>query len=364
MEFEGYVICPVRPEEIDNEIIMRCVAVWNTILEIEMTETECMQTEKMEDILTNDPQFLDILDIARNTAKTSATILIQGESGTGKELLSRYIHQNSERKGHYIPVNCAALPEALAESELFGHEKGAFTGAFRKKLGKFELADNGTIVLDEITELSPAIQAKLLRILQEKRIDRVGGYQSFPVDFRLIAVSNIDLRQAVLEAKFREDLYYRINVLPLTIPPLRHRTRDIPILMKYFIEKYSMLYGKHILSVSDRVVQILINERWNGNVRELENTIERAVLLTREDRILSKHLSPVGKPDQNSNVIHIRGGSTIKEMEEELIFRTLEEVKQNRTRAAQRLGISIRTLRNKIKDYREKEAPCKKVSII
>ena len=250
-----------------------------------------IENEAHQSIISEDAQLMNILKISKNVARSKATILIQGESGTGKELLANYIHCNSGCKGRYVAVNCAALPEQLAESELFGHEKGAFTGAVRKKIGKFELAHNGTIVLDEVTELNMSLQAKLLRVLQEKYIDRVGGDDSVSVDYRLIAISNMDLKQAVLEGKFREDLYYRINVIPLTIPPLRERQGDILILSNKYLEKFNNAYGKRIRGFSEQASVLMLESYWKGNVRELINTIERAVLLTTADVIEAEDLS-------------------------------------------------------------------------
>ena len=316
-------------------------------------------------IITQDNHFLHVLEIAKNVAPSQATILIQGESGTGKELLAMFIHEHSRKENPYIAVNCAALPETLAESELFGHEKGAFTGAFKRKLGKFELANEGTIVLDEISELSLPLQAKLLRILQEKKIDRIGGYKSLPVDFRLIAISNVDLKIAVQENNFREDLYYRLNVIPLTIPPLRERQEDIILLANYFIKKYALLYNKVGKTLSDSAIRTLRVNQWRGNVRELENTIERAVLLSLNRSEISENdlvIDSLGKTSTDNQFI--AGPLSLKEMERELIYRTLKEVNDNRTHAAERLGISIRTLRNKLNEYKESRDDFKKASVL
>ncbi|MGD8765199.1 MAG: sigma-54 dependent transcriptional regulator, partial [Desulfobacteraceae bacterium] len=263
-----------------------------------------------------------------------------------------------QRDGQYVAVNCAALPETLAESELFGHEKGAFTGAVTRKMGKFELAKNGTIVLDEISEMTPPLQAKLLRVLQEKEIDRVGGNRPVAINARVIAISNVDLSQAVSEGKFREDLYYRINVVPLTIPPLRERQKDIPLLANYFLEKYGAMNAKNMTGISKESISVLNNHDWKGNVRELENAMERAVLIGNGDVVLPEHLilgakasAGVSRPAAGINI-----GTTVREMEKELIVETLKEVNENRTRAAELLGISIRTLRNKLREYKQEEA--------
>jgi len=310
-------------------------------------------------IITEDPHLLELLELAQNVAPSSATVLIQGESGTGKELLAGFIHQYSNRKdGPYVAVNCAALPENLAESELFGHEKGAFTGALSRKIGKFELAKQGTIVLDEISEMPLTLQAKLLRVLQEREIDRVGGTQPVQIDTRVITISNVKLEKAVAEGKFREDLYYRINVVPLTIPPLRERRGDILLLARYFLDKYNSMNQRKLTRISEEALSLLLTHDWKGNVRELENSIERAVLIGSGAVVLPEHLilgkvEDAFKPALPSGV---KVGTTVREMEKELIVKTLKEVSENRTRAAQLLGISIRTLRNKLREYKRELA--------
>jgi DNA-binding NtrC family response regulator len=307
-------------------------------------------------LVTQDPALLDILKLAKSVATSRATILIQGESGTGKELLATYIHEHSGFKDEpYVAINCAALPDTLAESELFGHEKGAFTGAVNRKMGKFELAKQGTVVLDEISEMSLPLQAKLLRVLQEREIDRVGGSRSISMQARVVAISNVDLKKAVSENKFREDLYYRINVVPFTIPPLRERKGDIPLLVAHFLEKYCCLNGLGKKKISDAAMAQLVNKEWKGNIRELENAIERALLISSGSELLPEHLfldlaDNVGPP---ASSISMRAGMTVREMEKQLITKTLEDVDDNRTHAAELLGISIRTLRNKLREYKQ-----------
>jgi DNA-binding NtrC family response regulator len=305
-------------------------------------------------IITENPTLLKMMDLARKIAPSDSTVLISGESGTGKELLASFIHQNSERShGPYVAINCAALPEHLTESELFGHEKGAFTGAVNRKTGKFELANRGTILLDEITEMSLPLQAKLLRVLQEREIDRVGGKSPIAIDVRVIAICNVDLNAAISEGRFREDLYYRINVIPIKIPPLRERKEDISLLANHFLEKYSDKNKIQSKGISDETIALLKKYDWKGNVRELENAIERAILLSMGETVMPKHLFPEETQLSRDGTIPIRVGSSVKEMERELIFKTLEEVHNNKTLAAKMLGISIRTLRNKLKEYRE-----------
>ena len=254
-------------------------------------------------------------------------------------------------------MNCAALPENLAESELFGHEKGAFTGAANRKIGKFELAKQGTIVLDEISEMPLALQAKLLRVLQEREIDRVGGSRPVPVDARVIAISNVDLKKAVSDGIFREDLFYRINVIPLTMPPLRDRQDDIELLANFFLEKFSLLNRRKTPQISDQAMQLLLRHDWKGNVRELENSIERALLIGNGETIFPEHLI-LGDSDNDGTAsagTALAVGTTVREMEKKLIVKTLKEVNENRTRAAELLGISIRTLRNKLREYKDEE---------
>ncbi len=270
--------------------------------------------------------------------------------------MAAYIHEHSGFKDEpYVAINCAALPDSLAESELFGHERGAFTGAVNRKMGKFELAKNGTVVLDEISEMTPPLQAKLLRVLQEREIDRVGGSHPVPMHARVVAISNVDLKQAVSKGKFREDLYYRINVVPITIPPLRERKADIPLLAEHFLEKYSALNNRKMTQISETAMQQLTSGNWKGNIREVENTIERAVLIGNGPKLMPEHLilDSVVSENQSPSAFSMKAGVTVREMEKQLINKTLQEVDENRTRAAELLGISIRTLRNKLREYKE-----------
>ncbi len=310
-------------------------------------------------ILTKSPLMEDILSKAKSVAKSKATVLIQGESGTGKELLARYIHQHSDRaSGPFVAINCAALPETLLESELFGHEKGAFSGAIMKKLGKFELANGGTILLDEITEMALPLQAKLLRVLQENEIDRVGGHSPIPIDVRVIATTNRDVLAAVRAGKFREDLYFRLNVIPLKVPPLRARKEDIGYLAEYFREHFVKEYGKNGLKFAKDCLKKLSERKWNGNIRELKNIVERGVLLARGKEITLQDLLGDELELDENNSAHDKGASLGKdifdlgEVEKEMIKRALSKTKGNRTHAAKLLGISVRTLRNKLAEYR------------
>jgi len=319
---------------------------------------EAAQIRKIgKDIITRSSKLKGILEQARNVAPSNATVLIQGESGTGKELLAAYVHSHSlHPEDPYLAVNCAALPDTLAESELFGHEKGSFTGAVGRKTGKFELVKKGTLVLDEISEMALPLQAKLLRVLQEREIDRIGGSSPIPIAARVIAISNVDLKKAVKDGTFRGDLYYRINVIPLTLPPLRQRKEDIELLAHHFMDKYCRLNVKKISGIDPAAMDLLLNHAWEGNVRELENTMERAVLIGCGRHILPQDLllEPPGHGVESDDAFRVKAGCTVRDMEKELIFRTLEDVNQNRTQAAELLGISIRTLRNKLREYKER----------
>ncbi|MBC86962.1 MAG: hypothetical protein CL677_07255 [Bdellovibrionaceae bacterium] len=305
-------------------------------------------------IQTADPMMKNLLVMADNVAASKASILVMGESGTGKELLSRYIHAKSHRASKpFYAINCAAVPEGLIESELFGHEKGAFTGAIQRKLGKFELAHTGTFLLDEISELPLLLQSKLLRVIQESEIERVGGSQPIKVDVRLIATSNRDLKDMVKKGEFREDLFYRLNVIPLRIPALRERPQDIELLSQFFVEMACQENGLPLKRLSADALNKILEWKWPGNVRELRNVIERSVLLNPEqdipaERVIIDETQVVANVDSR-----FRPGMTVAQAERMLILKTLDYTKQNRTQAARLLGISIRTLRNKINEYKQ-----------
>ncbi len=297
----------------------------------------------------------EVYDQIEMIAPSKATVLILGESGTGKELVARAIHYNSDRQNKpFIKVNCAALPESLMESELFGHEKGAFTGAIRTTKGRFELAHTGSLLLDEIGELSLPLQSKLLRVLQEREFERVGNPNPLSVDVRVIATTNRDLKEEVKEGNFREDLYYRLNVVPIVMPRLSARKEDIVLLADHFLRKYCEENGRHISGISDSAMDKLMAQDWPGNVRELENHIERAVVLCREDELDERHFSFEHDGVESVGVGGLEGvgpGVTLKEMEKQLILSTLTSENNNRTRASDILGISVRTLRNKLNEY-------------
>jgi two-component system response regulator FlrC len=298
------------------------------------------------EFLTADPGMEKILALGRNIAASDITVLIHGESGTGKELLARYIHASGKRADRsFVAVNCGAIPENLMESELFGHEKGAFTGAAERKTGKIELASGGTILLDEIGEMPLALQPKLLRVLQEREVDRVGGKEPVPVDVRVIATTNRDLQKECREGRFREDLYYRLNVFPVKLPPLRERPADIPLLARHFAEKFSAAEAKAVRGFTEEGMELLHRRPWRGNVRELENVIRRAVLLCSRETIGAEALL-FDDPEETSGF-----NGKIRDMEKELILRTLKEVDGNKTRAAEILGVTVRTIRNKLNEY-------------
>jgi len=326
-----------------------------------LDQDKALSGKKKVKIITKDAKMDQLLGLATRVADSSASVLIQGESGTGKELFARFLHEKSGRMGRpFIAVNCAALPENLLESELFGHEKGAFTGALARKIGKFELADKGTLFLDEITEMQFHLQSKLLRVLQEKVVDRVGGIQSVDVDVRVIATTNRDAKAAVENHEFREDLFYRLNTIPLVIPPLRERKGDIGLLSDFFIKKYCRIDDRNVKGLTDEAAVILSNHKFPGNVRELENIIHRAVLLALTHRITPQDLLMEGLVDlpvteagnPGEHMLEAAGGS-LKEMEQKMIFKTLDQTEGNRTHAAKILGISVRTLRNKLNEYKD-----------
>lgn len=296
-----------------------------------------------------------LLETLALVAPTDATVLILGESGTGKEVIANAIHQNSPRAGRpFVKVACAALPEQLLESELFGHEKGAFTGAAARREGRFQMADTGTIFLDEVGEMSGAIQTKLLRVLQERAFEPLGSNRTVTVDIRVIAATNKDLAGEVKAGRFREDLFYRLNVVPLTIPPLRERREDIALLADHFLAVFREKNKKPLKAISGKALDLLVRYDWPGNVRELENCIERAVILARDEVIVPADLPPQihQQPHDSADAaLGLPYGISLDEMEKALILKTLDETGGNRTRTAEILGINRRTLQNKLKDY-------------
>lgn len=307
-----------------------------------------------KDVIAEDPCMKRILQLADKIAPSEANILLTGESGTGKEVLARYIHNHSKRSDKpLISINCAAIPENLLESELFGHEKGAFTGAMARRIGKFEEADGGTLLLDEVTEMHPRLQAKLLRAIQEKIIDRVGGTIPVKINIRIVATSNRNMLEAIQKGDFREDLYYRLNVVNIALPSLKDRPKDIKPLAEHFLKKYAQLNQIPLKTLDSFAIEVMESHPWKGNVRELENLMHRAILLANDVIYPSDIFGYEYKKPVTTQNLYI--GRSLEDVEQELILSTLDHCLGNKNTAAQILGISIRTLRNKLKEYEDKE---------
>lgn len=316
-------------------------------------------SEDQDAMMFRDPAMKKCVDMAEKVARSQASVMIVGESGTGKELIARLIHRKSNRKNKpFVAINCAAIPGELLESELFGHEKGSFTGAVARRIGKFEEADGGTLLLDEISEMDLGLQAKLLRAIQEKEIQRIGSNVTVKIDVRILATSNRDMEAEVKGKTFREDLYFRLNVVSVSIPPLRNRPDDVPLLAEHFMEQYAEENDVNVNTISDEAMAALTANSWPGNVRELENTMHRAVLLTTGNEITPDAVvtssSPVAEGDGDTTSLV---GRTVADVERDLIIDTLKHTIGNRTHAAKILGISIRTLRNKLNTYVDQGVP-------
>lgn len=319
------------------------------------TTIERIMPPEEPDLVAESPSMKGILSLSREVAKSDITVLLTGESGTGKEVIARAIHRHSPRADKpFVAVNCAAIAENLLESELFGHEKGSFTGALDRRIGKFELANHGTLLLDEISEMAPALQAKLLRAIQEREIDRVGGKAPIPLDVRIISTTNRDLLSEVKQGRFREDLYYRLNVFPIHLPPLRERKVDIVPLAELFLGRLARKMGRPF-SFSPAFCTHLLTHSWEGNVRELENYVYRTAVISAADVLQPPAAAAVGASAVTAAASEpavapaLQG--TIRDMEREMIIRVLRETDGNRTRTAEQLGVSVRTIRNKIKEY-------------
>jgi len=307
----------------------------------------------LENIIGASPAMQQVFEVVQQVAPTRATALIRGETGTGKELIAHAIHNLSPRKnGPFIAVHAAALTSTLLESELFGHEKGAFTGAVERRIGRFELADGGTLFLDEVGEIEPAMQVKILRVLEERAFERVGGQKTISVDLRLIAATNKDLKKLVNEGKFRDDLFYRLSVVAVSLPPLRERREDIPLLVNAFLEQCSRENNKPVREMTPEALNVLMAYDWPGNVRELRNTIEQMVVLARAERLTLRDVPAAIRGGADLTKISVvRTGMTVEEAERQLIVQALKETGGNRTRAAEKIGISRRTLHRKLKKY-------------
>ena len=347
----------IKPLDIEELKILVAKALHHHQLEQENIYLKERLNDRFDfsNIIGRSPAMKKLFETMALVAPSEATVLIVGESGTGKELIANAVHQNSPRKDlPFVKVNCAALPETLLESELFGHEKGAFTGAIARKQGRFQLAHNSSILLDEIAEMAPSTQAKILRVLQEREFEPVGSTQTMKVDTRVIAATNKNLEDEIREGRFREDLYYRLNVVTVDVPPLRERREDIPLLADLFLKQYAEKNRRLIKGFTPRATDLLMRYDWPGNVRELENIIERAVIMSRGEMI-----TPLEFPIDLQNLdeelkesrIDLTPGRSLKEVEKVMILRTLEESGGNRTHAARILGISRRTLQLKLKEY-------------
>jgi DNA-binding NtrC family response regulator len=350
-----YITKPFDLDEIEL-VVGKFFEFQNLVGENEYLRSELDKKFSFSNIIGSSDPMQKVFDAIRMVAKSRATVMIQGASGTGKELVARAIHYNSDRRnGPFVTTNCAALPEGLVESELFGHEKGAFTGAYRMSKGRFETANGGTLLLDEISEISPPLQAKLLRVLQEREIERVGGGKPIPVDVRIIATTNRDLKREVEENRFRGDLYYRLNVVPIYLPSLSERREDVPLLVQHFVRRFSAENGKPIKGIVEPAMKLLSQREWPGNVREIENCIERAVVMCGPDvDTLNVQHFYFGESLSPDTAAETSGSQrTLRDVEKNLILKTLQETDNNRTRTAELLGISVRTLRNKLNEYRE-----------
>jgi len=345
-----YLLKPVSPDAIELLVARTAELI---ALKNENRQLRADLASHYRNIIGKSTKMKKIFELIESMADARSTVMITGESGTGKELVARAVHFASSRRDKpFIKLNCAALPENLVESELFGYEKGAFTGAVRQHKGRFELADTGTLLLDEISEIPLGLQAKLLRVLQEKEFERIGSGATIKVDVRIIATSNQNLKEAISKKRFREDLFYRLNVIPIHIIPLRERLEDIPLLTNHFIEKYNKENNKDIKSVDDSVFRLFMKYHWPGNVRELENYIERAVVTSSSNHLKRADFPPelaLGK--LGDQIRRLDSGITLAEGEKYLILKTLERCNGNKTRAAELLDITPRTIRNKLSEY-------------
>ncbi len=345
----------IKPFSLDNiELILKRVQERQSLIdENKYWRSRLENNGEYELVIDKRSKMFEVLNDVKRIAQSKASVLIQGESGTGKELIAHSIYLNSQRKSKpFIKVNCAALSESLLESELFGHERGAFTGADSKRTGRFELADGGTLLLDEISEISPKIQAKLLRVLEQEEFERVGGSKTLKVDVRIIATTNRNILQEIKKNNFREDLYFRLNVIPVILPPLRERRDDIPVLAEYFLNKYKSGTNTPLKSISKDAMDILSQYNWPGNVREMKNLIHRCTVMIDSEVLLPKHFENMLSVNTFRKNGGLSVGQTIEDVERELIYKTLENTGGNKTRAAEILDVTPRTLRNKLSRYK------------
>ena len=350
-----YLSKPVDPQRL-KILLEKSMERQATLREVRTLRRQLREHGSFGRIIGNSPGIRGVYRVIEQAAPTQASVLISGESGTGKELIAQTIHELSPRSSFpFVAINCAAIPETLLESEIFGHEKGAFTGAHDRRTGVFELAHRGTLFLDEIAEMQPATQVKLLRVLQERTFRRLGGRQEQSVDVRVIAATNVNPLEASRSGKLREDLFYRLNVFNIDLPPLRERREDIPLLVQAFITEFNKMNNKGIRAVDQDTLYVLEHYPWPGNIRELRNVIERATILAEGDFIEMKHLPPtlVAKGEESLPTLTIGPGTTVDEAERKLILLTLEHCRNNKTRAAEVLGISLKTLHNKLNRMKE-----------
>ena len=347
-----YVTKPVNLDELEL-VIQRALNTRRIEAENVNLHEQIDRKYGLENIIGESPAMRQLFETVQQVAPSRATVLITGETGTGKELIAKAIHNLSPRKsGPFIAVHAAALPSTLLESELFGHEKGAFTGAVERRIGRFELADGGTLFLDEVSELQPPIQVKLLRVLEERAFERVGGAKTLQVDVRLVAATNKDLKKLVTEGKFRDDLFYRLSVVAVDLPALRERRDDIPLLVKAFIDEFGRENNKQVRELTPEALNVLLAYDWPGNVRELRNAIEQMVVLARAERLTVRDVPAAIRGSADLTKISVvRTGMTVEEAERQLIVQALKETEGNRTKAAQKIGISRRTLHRKLKEF-------------
>jgi DNA-binding NtrC family response regulator len=354
---------PVNPARLRN-ILMNAARQRGTDRELEVTRRQLRDSGRLGSLVGSSPKMQEVFHLIEQVAPSTASVLITGESGTGKELVARTIHELSPRKGRpFVAINCAAIPETLIESEIFGHEKGAFTGALERRTGCFELAESGTLLLDEIGEMPIGTQAKLLRVLEDRKFRRLGSKTETTVDVRVLAATNKVPEEAVARGQLRNDLYYRLNVFNIAMPPLREHKEDIPSLAETLIQEMNEKHQRKVRAVSDAVLRLFDDFSWPGNVRELRNCVERAVILCENSIIEPRHLppgfgdQPARRPVSETDGIHVGVGTTVDEAERQLIVKTLESTHNNKTRAAEILGISLKTLHNKLKEYANQGQP-------
>ncbi len=348
---QEYIVKPCNPEEI-SLLVNRIIKVKNLQRENEILRKKLTKHYEFRDIVSKNPRMQELLRLASDVSSLRSTVLIRGASGTGKELVARAIHYSGERASKpFIAVSCAALTETLLESELFGYEKGAFTGANGQSRGKFELADSGTLFLDEIGDISPKLQADLLRVLQERSFYRLGGHQEIRVDVRVIAATNVDLETAIAEGRFRSDLFYRLNVIEMRIPPLRERREDIPLLARHFVEKIAREMNREVADVSESGLKVLLDYDWPGNVRELENAVERAIVTTRNRVLTDSDFAFLMRDTGPARGVWVPPNMTLAELEKHAICAAIRRTDGNIREAASALGIDRSTLYDKIRKY-------------